>query len=150
MRSSGKPLRASSSSTARRGSPSSTRLPRDWSGPNAKVLAEGNCRVASGLLLNRVRDNEPLTLTEPCAGPIQRAHVIGTKYDPPHPTKAGWLIVLALHIVPLCEHHHTEYDLHRLNLYPYLSEVEWESAVELVGEGPAERRVMGAAWRATA
>ena len=107
---------------------------RDWTPARAKVAAEG-CRMRRDGL---------------CSGPVQAAHTIGRRYDPPHPTRPGARIVLAVHVVGLCEHHHGRYDAHALNLRPHLTEEEWQAAVALVGEGPALRRVMGSAWREAA
>jgi hypothetical protein len=111
-----------------------TTIRRDWTPARAKVTAEGRCRARDGL----------------CLGPLQAAHVIGREYDPAHPTREGWRIVLAEHVVPLCEHHHRRYDAHELNLLPFLRHEEWEAACLLVGLGSAERRVMGGAWREAA
>jgi len=97
---------------------------RDWSEVNEKMAREGHrCRVGA----DNVGDGS-------CAGPVQRAHVLGREYDEPHPTRAGMLLVRAVDVVPLCRHHHQLYDARRLDLLPYLTPAEQARAV-LLAEG---------------
>lgn len=114
----------------RRGKPKARAIPRDYTTEaRPKVEREGVCRCGCG-----------------ATSGLQAAHVIGRKYDPPHPSRPG-LIVLADHVVPLARPCHDRYDHHRLNLWPLLTDDEREAAILLVGKGPAERRCMGSAWR---
>ncbi len=112
--------------------------PLDWRPALAKVAAEGACRVCGRFPGDAYPGHTSLWLE--AAHVISRAHHRG-------------LVVQAAHVVPLCGECHRGpkgYDQHALNLRPYLTEVEWAAAVELVGEGPAERRTMGGAWRSAA
>lgn len=106
---------------------------RDWTEANAKVESEGGfCRVGAhdaglGVPIDNPRD------LPGCAGPVERAHVIGREHDDPHPTRAGVLIVRAESVVPLCRRHHAEYDGRRLDLLPYLDVAEQVHAVAQAG-----------------
>lgn len=114
---------------------------RDWSDARAKIEAEGRCRVCG-------RDDADLrALGRPAHERVEAAHVIGRAYDGPHPDGRPGRWVNPDDVVPLCTEDHRDYDAHRLNLAPYLKPVEYVRATRLVGHGPAERRIMGAAWR---
>jgi hypothetical protein len=97
---------------------------RDWTEARAKVSAERVCRVGDAWVLG----------VDACAGVVQAAHIIGrAKADEPHPDGSGRLIVRAVDVVPLCAHHHAEYDAHRLDLLPYLTAAEQARAVQVAG-----------------
>lgn len=80
---------------------------RDWTIAHAKIEAEGDCRISH------------------CGRPAgDAAHVI--------PRSQGGQMK-ADSTIPLCRHHHTEYDAHRLDLLPYLTHAEQAEAVSIVG-----------------
>ena len=93
---------------------------RDWSEAWAKVEQEGRCRVGSG-----------------CVGRLDPAHVIPRSQVRAGPGENG------RNIAPLCRKHHELYDTGRLDLLPYLSEVEQAYAVLLVGYERAGRYMRG-------
>lgn len=89
---------------------------RDWIQAHEKVSNEGGrCRVCR-------------TFQD-----VQRAHVIGRTHDFDFPLRAegDWKpgTVHPDRIVPLCQHHHTEFDAHRFDLLPWLTLYETLQAV---------------------
>jgi hypothetical protein len=92
---------------------------RFWPTALAKTISEGRCRVGPA----------------GCDGPIETAHTIGRKYDAD--------VVDPVDVVPLCRHHHTQYDARRLDLLPYLSHAEQAAAVSHVGIVRAYHRLTG-------
>lgn len=105
--------------------------PRDWSLARAKVDEEGGCcRV--------------------CGAPgAQAAHILGRKFDQPVSPGARTLLVLPDRIVPLCDEQigngcHASYDVHDLDLAPYLTVEEQAQAVLDAGSiGLALSRISG-------
>lgn len=71
---------------------------------------------------------------------IELAHTVGRVHDEKR-GKARYVNPLA--VVPLCRFHHTRFDGHDLDLWPYLTEAERTWAIETVGEGQARRRIEG-------
>lgn len=96
---------------------------RDWTEANAKVEAEGGCRVGS-------RSGSYAL----CEGHVQRAHISGRRYDRPAPEgPPSVLVVKGIDICPLCRQHHEQFDAHELDLTPYLTTAEQARCVELRG-----------------
>lgn len=101
---------------------------RDWTDANAKVELEARCRVCG------------------YEGPgIERAHIMGRKYDQPAHTGTKTLYVNPLDILPLCpvfapERCHERFDHHELDLLPFLAPEEQTRAVEVAGGIEAARK----------
>lgn len=94
-------------------------MPRDWTEPSRKARAE-SCRVC----------HDPYT---------DPAHIIDRSLVQPGVGENEH------NIVPLCRQHHTLYDVHQLDLLPYLTRMEQATAVFLLGLEAAYRRITGAA-----
>jgi hypothetical protein len=111
---------------------------RNWNDARHKVELEGACRVCVHHGQTPVRRPR-----------LEAAHIVGQKYDKPHPIPSprelerGELYVRADEIVPLCQKHHREYDAHQLDLLPYLHRNEQVRAVEHLGIAGAYRRLTG-------
>jgi hypothetical protein len=95
---------------------------RDWSDARAKIEREGRCRVCG-----HSRD-------------VEAAHVIGRRCDERRvgPRGGKYIYVHPDSVVPLCggfsdKNHHGMYDAYRLDLYPWLTESEWDKAVQDAG-----------------
>lgn len=98
---------------------------RTWTAAHIKIAAERHrCRVCKK------------------KGPVQAAHIIAREHDrkPSLDDRELDGHILAepytVHpnrIVPLCEHHHREYDAHRLDLLPHLTLDEQLQAVADAG-----------------
>lgn len=73
-------------------------------------------------------------------GQTERAHVLPRQHE-----RGKMVKVNPLDIVPLCgpsgdwRSCHYAYDQHRLDLRPYLTDAEWERAVEVAGSEEAAR-----------
>lgn len=74
--------------------------------------------------------------------PAQLAHVLGRRFDRRKPG-SKIRVVEADAVVPLCLSHHADYDAHRLDLWPFLTDGERGWAAGRVGDGEARRRVSG-------
>lgn len=83
---------------------------RDWREAREKVEEEGRCRVCR------------------TGGRLEAAHVIPRSLAPGVGSNQD-----AANIVPLCPRCHSEYDLHRLDLLPYLRLEEQVAAVSTAG-----------------
>jgi hypothetical protein len=100
------------------------RTRRDWSGANAKIAAEPQCRVCR-------------------ATPVQRCHVLPRRYD----ERLGDVLVVTFDDVwPGCASCHTAYDEHRLDLRPYLTAAEFARAFDKLPRGEALRIIGGRAF----
>lgn len=89
---------------------------RNWADARRKITDAGRCRVC--------RTATP---------PIDAAHVIPRSLAPNGGEHSNA-------IVELCRHCHTRYDMHDLDLLPYLSMAEQLSAVTVAGGIEAARR----------
>jgi len=101
---------------------------RDWADANAKVEIEGRCRVCGWE-----------------GDGLERAHIMGRKYDQPAYTGTRTLYVNPLDILPLCpvfspEKCHHRYDHKELDLLPFLAPEEQTRAVEVAGGIEAARK----------
>jgi hypothetical protein len=101
---------------------------RDWTDANAKVEIEGRCRVCGW-------EGEGL----------ERAHIMGRRYDQPVHTGTRTLYVNPLDVLPLCpvfapEKCHHRYDHRELDLLPFLAPEEQTRAVEVAGGIEAARK----------
>lgn len=92
---------------------------RDWREAREKVEAEARCRVCR------------------TGGRLEAAHVIPRSLAPGLDSNQA-----AANIVPLCPRCHSAYDLHELDLLPYLRLEEQIAAVSTAGGiGLAMRRI---------
>lgn len=117
--------------------------------PMARRVIRRDWTAATSVTACRVCGLHPAALE---VARVERAHILGRNLDTRMPD--GTRRVEPNTTVALCvrwdgQGCHTRYDKHALNLRPYLTDTEWATAVALVGEGPALRRVMGAEWRET-
>lgn len=106
---------------------------RDWSAANAKLESEGCCRVCGA------------------TSHLERAHIMGRKYDEPVHPGSRVLYVDPNRIVPLCgpfpDGCHGEYDHKRLDLLSRLSVEEQTQAVsDAGGIEQARRRLAPSAY----
>lgn len=100
------------------------KLLRDWTRARAKVNYEGKCRVCASTNL------------------LAAAHTAGQKYDrAADGSRNGVLVVEPDDIVPLCVDCHTAYDLHRLDLLPYVTNIEAARVVLHLGLVGAYKRL---------
>lgn len=132
-----KPL--SRGSGPKRGSPKRTQPKRFWDDAREKVTSERVCR---------------LWRLGGCQGKVECAHVIGREKDPPADAygATGYdRYVEPVSVIPLCQHHHREYDarrvdvLHVLDLREQLQAVADAGSVELM-----RRRTAPTAYRRAA
>lgn len=73
--------------------------------------------------------------------PRELAHTLGREYDERRGLKRNVAYVHPLAVVPLCQKIHREYDLHRFDLFPYLTDEQVEWAIKRVGRGQALARI---------
>lgn len=125
------------SSTPRRRSLKRSEPKRDWTLAQAKVEDEGEfCRVCGAI-------------------EVEKAHILGRKYDQPISPGSKTLLVLPDRIVPLCgewaNRCHQRYDAHELDLLPYLTTAEQAQAILDAGSiGLALQRINPASEREAA
>jgi hypothetical protein len=84
---------------------------RDWGAARAKCENEEDCRLGH---------------LGGCEGVLEAAHIIGRYHDRFNLDRQDWQhrsvwMVYPERIVPLCSHHHYEYDHHRADLLPVLT-----------------------------
>jgi hypothetical protein len=120
--------RRRSKGVSRGKSPKRSEPKRDWSLAQAKVEEEGEfCRVCGAI-------------------EVEKAHILGRKYDQPISPDSRTLLVLPDRIVPLCgewaNRCHQRYDAHELDLLPYLTAAEQAQAILDAGSiGLALKRI---------
>ncbi len=96
---------------------------RCWKAANAKVENKP-CRYCGG-------------------GPIQRAHLVGRRYDQPIREGSKTLRVDPDGIVELCGYCHLLYDAYRLPLIGLLTISEYRYCLRVLGKERARRRLSG-------